>query len=373
MIVGDKQDISRVTNSTINQAGRDLTVYSGLSASDVIAIVKETVASELTIYSQNAERQAAERLNQFSNDLVVQLADKVSDRLNRFNEPSLQFAVRDAALSYVKSGKDLDEKALIDLMIERVKVDEHTTKQKLIDQAIRIVPNLSAECLALLSIFVFRLLILKGERAALEKWIDSVSPILDTLQNVSSLDIEYLIQVDCVSAMSGIMTQESWMENCPKQNDLFFRHPIPIEMAKQFKAKYGITSVSGGFTMVNPSLFGVVDNVVVFFSRLMQFEQDGSIRFNLTNTSLVDELINNYNLPSIREDVYALINASLPFSPDDVKNFFVSRNPGWAKAIEIIDGQRLRSFNLLPVGAYIGARQLSMLSGRDLALETFYK
>lgn len=371
--MSDKQDISKIKDSTINQAGRDLTVNYGLSASDVIAIVRDVVASELAIYSKNAEKRAEERLSQFSSDLVEQLAEKVSERLDRFNEPSLQFAVREAALSYVKSGNETDEKALIDLMIERVKVDEHTTKQKLIDQAIKIVPNLSAECLALLSIVVFRSLTLTGDRFALEKWIDSVEPVLEALQNVNSLDIEYLIQADCVSSMSGIMTQNSWMENCPTQNDLFFRHPVPREVAERFKGKYGITSMDSGFTMATPALFGGPEKTVIFFAQLMQFNQDGTIRFNLTNTTLVDELITGYQVPQVRDDVYELINASALFSSDDVKNYFVSRNAGWTKAIELIDGNRLRSFNLLPVGAYIGARQLTMLSGRDVSLETFYK
>lgn len=371
--MSDKQDISKVQDSTINQAGRELTVNYGLSAADVIAIVREVVASELAIYSQNAEKKAEERLNQFSKDLVGQLAEKVADKLDKFNEPSLQFAVREAALSFVKSGKDADEKALIDLMIERVKVDEHSTRQKLIDQAIKVVPNLSTECLALLSMIVFRSLILTGKRTVLEHWIDSVNPILHDIQNATSLDIEYLIQADCVTAMSGIMTQDSWLESCPKQNNLFFRHPVPSQSASAFLDKYGITIMKGGFTLANPSLFGGVEKTVIFFAEMMDFGQDGTIRFNVTNSEIAEQLIAGFKVPSVKEDIQALINASALFSPVDVKNYFVNRNPMWAKAIELIDGQRLRSFNLLPIGAYIGARQLSMLSGRDVALETFYK
>lgn len=371
--MSDRQDISRISDSSINQAGRDVILNYGLSASDVVAIVKEVVASELAIYSQDAEKKAVERLNHFSDDLVGQLAEKVSERLDRFNEPSLQFAVKEAALSYVKSGKETDEKALIDLMIERVRVDEHSTKQKLVDQAIKIVPNLSAECLALLSIIVFRFLTFAGGRVALEKWIQSVEPVLETLRNVSSLDIEYLVQADCVTAMSGIITHDSWMESCPKQNDLFFRHPVSIEKSESFKAKYGIRSMATGFTMVDPALFGGNIKTVHLISQLMQFKQDGTISFNLTNTKLVDELLNGYSPSSVRDDIYELFNSSALFSPDDVKHYFVSRNAGWAKAIELIDGDRLRSFNLLPVGAYIGSRQLTMLSGWEVALETFYK
>lgn len=371
--MSDKQDISKIQDSTINQAGRDITVNYGLSAADIIAIVKEVVASELAIYSHNADKKAEERLNQFSTDLVGKLAETVADKLDKFNEPSLQLAVREAALSFVKSGKDTDEKALIDLMIERVKVDEHSTKQKLIDQAIKIVPNLSSECLSLLSMIVFRSLVLSGKRTVLEHWIDSVNPILEDIQNATSLDIEYLVQADCVTAMSGIMTQDSWLESCPKQNNLFFRHPVPAQTASAFMSKYGITVMKGGgFTLANPSLFGGVEQTVIFFAEMMDFCQDGTIRFNVTNSDIAEKLIARFNAP-VRDDINSLINASTLFSPEDVKNYFINRNTKWAKAIDLLDGQRLRSFNLLPVGAFIGARQLSMLSGREVALETFYK
>ena len=168
--MSDRQDISRIQDSTVYQAGGDLTINHGLSASDVMAIVKSVVSSELAIYSQNAEKRAEERLNQFSEDLVEQLAQKVADKLNRFNEPALQFAVKEAALSFVKSGIEPDKKALIDLMIERVKVDENTTRQKLIDQALRIVPILSQECFDLLCILVFRTLQHFGPIAQILPW-----------------------------------------------------------------------------------------------------------------------------------------------------------------------------------------------------------
>ena len=370
--MSDRQDISKVQESIVYQAGENITINHGLEASDVITIVKEVVASELTIYSRTAEKKAEERLDTFSNDLVGQLAVKVSDKLDRFNEPSLQFCVREAVLSFLKSGKESDEKTLIDLMIERVKSDEHTTKQKLIDQAIKIVPSLSSECLALLSLIVFSSLILTGDRATLEKWFDSVNPVLDTLQKVSSLDIEYLVQADCVTAMSRMMVRDSWLESCTKTNDLFFRHPVPIESAAEFMKKYGISSCQGGFIIKYPKLLGG-EKSVIFIDRLFDIRPDGTIRFKLSNTELVDELITGFNLPSVIDDVNKMINSSRLFSSDDVRTYLTVRNPNWEKAIELIEGRRLRAFTLLPVGAYIGARQLSMLSGRDITLETFYK
>lgn len=160
----NNQRISEVENSTINQAQRDVVVYNGLGAADVIAIVNKVVALELSQYSHNAEQKLEERLSHFSGKLVEELAQKVSDKIDRFNEPSLQFAVREAAIGYIKSGAEDVEDNLVDLMIERVKVEEHSTMQQLVDQAIKVIPTLSSETLALLIFLLLDNSLLVGQK-----------------------------------------------------------------------------------------------------------------------------------------------------------------------------------------------------------------
>ena len=361
-----KQDISKISNSEVNQAGRDLTIVHGLGAADVIAIVKEVVASELSVYTQDAERKAQERVRHFSDTLVKALAEKVSEQLDRFNEPSLQYALREATLSYVKSGKPSDENALIDLMIERVKAEEHTTKQKLIDQAIKIIPQLSAECIAFLSLLVFRSLSLSGDRINLEKWFDTVNPLLDIIQNVTDFDIEYLKQADCTTGLTGIMGG-SWMESCISSYDLFFRHPVPYSESKAFMDKYGIVRFDNGFTM-NQSPTALP----LFVMETLEFQPDDSIRFRLVNKSMVEKLVADNNLSHVKNDVDHLIEVSKPYTQEEVKDYFISRNANWSKAIELLESNRARASMLLPVGIYIGCRQLSLLSGRDISMDTFY-
>ena len=147
---------------------------------------------------------------------------------------------------------------------------------------------------------------------------------------------------------------------------------VPVEPAAEFKAKYGIFSIDKGFSIANTALLGGQKSVI-FIAQMLDIREDGTIRFLLSNTNLVDELIDKYNLPGVKEDIHKMIRLSALLSPSEVQSYFESRNPKWRKAIELIDGNRLRSFTLLPVGAYIGSRHLFMLSGREIELETFYK
>lgn len=372
MTVGDKQEVSHLENSTANLAGRDLIINQGLNADDVIAIVKTVVASELAIYAQKAEGKAEERLKRFSDDLVGQLAEKVTDQLDRFNEPSVQFSVREAALGYVKSGSELDKNNLIDLMIERVKVEEHSTKQKLIDQAIRIVPTLSAQSLSLLSLLAFRQLSLRGNKQEYLKWLNSVNSVVNEISSVGALDIEYLVQAGCVIGLPGLSFHKQWEESCLLSADLFYRHPASEEAINSFMNSIGVQKMADnkGFT-TNPSVSNAQD-LMLFFVSCMVEPSEMKVGFNVVGSGTVDEFLHKHGLERIVPLFQQLKEKSAPFTKKEVRAYFENLNPNWGKVIEIFNSDQVMSFRLTPVGSYIGSRQLARLSSRDIPIEIFY-
>ena len=371
MALSNKQEISNFEDSTVNQASHDIFINNrGLSAADVIAIVKSTVASELAIYSMKAETVAKERLQKFSDDMVSQLAEKVADKLDRFNEPSLQFAVREAALGYVKSGSATDEDNLIDLMIERVKSEEHTTKQKLVDQAIKIISTLSPESLAILSLLAFRQLSFRGNKQEYIKWVESVNSMVDVMAKVSALDIEYLLQAGCSAGFLGLRAHNTWEDACLQNMDLLLRHSPSEESVSTFLAAIGMQSMQGGFTVMP----GVPDSqeLLLFFAQTLVALPEMKVGFNVVGSSTLYDIIKQQGLDRVTEPVKDLIEASVPFTNAEVVDFFAGINPNWRRVIELFNSRRVISYQLTPVGSYIGSRQLAMLSGRDIPLEIFY-
>lgn len=367
----ERQEISEIQDATIIQAGGDLTINNGLSTADVIAIVKEIVKSELAIYTSSAEKKAEERLLRFSDDLVEQLSKRIPDKLERFNEPSLQLATRDAALSYVKSGNELDEKALIDLLIERVSVEEHTTMQQLIDQAIKVIPTLSPECLDLLSLVVFRNLSYTGTRAKMIEWIKSMGPIIQRVSRITSLDIAFLSQADCVISIPGITFSKPWSDVFGDRYDLIFRHPVPREISNAFMQRYSMNWKNGSFIVGEDLL--KEDKAILYYLSAFLFHLDGTISFDLTDSRTLFNGMSSAGLDYLRPDVERLINSSQKFQREEVRRFFVDIDPQWDLAISLLDKPELLAVQLLPVGQYIGARQLSMLSGRDVPFDIFYQ
>jgi hypothetical protein len=376
--MSDRQVISKVQNSTIIQVWGDLIINSGLSLSnlgafvkELVADIKEVVASELANCTRNADRIVEERLQHFSDDLVEQIANRVTDKLDRFNEPSVQNAVHDAALSFVKSGNESYERVLIDLLIERVRVEEHTTLQRLIDQAIKVVPVLSPACLDLLSLVVFRHISYSGTRDKMLDWIKSMGGIIQRASRISNLDIAFLSQADCVSSIPGSLLTKKWCDIFRERYDLFFRHPVPRDVSAAFMQKYSVRWENR--SLLFDEVFLRNNVAILSFLSAFLFHSDGTITFNLTDTKTLLDGLQRGGLDNLRSDIETLVQSSRVFQQQEVRRFFVGIDPNWDDAISLLDGEPLRSIQILPVGFYIGTRQLSMLSGRDVPFDIFYQ
>ena len=89
MLGKKEQNISDISNSTINQANGDI-INNGVSVKDVLDIVSCVVADKMTIYQQQAEFTAQQRLDDFKQKLVDELKGKGEDTLKRFNQPSVR-------------------------------------------------------------------------------------------------------------------------------------------------------------------------------------------------------------------------------------------------------------------------------------------
>lgn len=100
---GDEMRIEHVSDfATINQANGNITTehhyHTGLQISDVIPLVHELVKSDLLIYKMQAEDTANSRLEEFAKSFEEEIIEKVADKIDKFAEPSMQFATREAAV-----------------------------------------------------------------------------------------------------------------------------------------------------------------------------------------------------------------------------------------------------------------------------------
>lgn len=372
MLENNKQTIDKVGDSAhVNQAGRDVIINSGLQVSDVVPIVKAMVQSELALYQQQAENTAQKRFEVFAQSLESAIADKVADKVGRFNEPAMQFAAREAAIGYIKTGEFSDREALIDLLIERVKEKEHSSNQMLIDEAIKILPKLSKESLATLTLLAYRnLLLTQGVVQTLEKWFKSICPILELLPTITKLDIACLSQADCVTGIVGLGSNSNWSKSLLKNYDVYFRHEISIEDAALLRDKLGLRCEGNSISFDNLS-----DNPYHIVSIIQLFSVDdvSTIKLRGINTSTYEKLFNKIGQHELLEEVKNVIKRTQPFTEQEVISKLDSIHPNWSKAIQLFNEHPLDGYQLKPVGMYIGSRQLSKLCGHEISMDLFLK
>lgn len=363
-----EQQISNIQDSKINQAGGNITITNGVSVADVMSIVTNVVADKLTIYQQQAETVAENRLQDFKQALMEELQDKASDKLFRFNQPSVQVATRNAALGYIQSGNSHDKENLIDLLIERVNVEEHSTKQHIVDMAIKVLPTLSPVCLNLLAFVGYTKLMRTCKNADYRKWVESVAPIISTLHRVSSLDIDFLNQSDCTFNTLGFRN-DSFVESQKKACDLLFRHEPSKEFVMQLFNKHSIRVTDDGYQFLQPkSKQWIVDFIDIF-----GLTSGYNLHTQFNNLKSIKEILAQHGYDDIAEDVQAYYDSTQPFTNDEVENYFISINSNWRNAFKILKRDDIASLHLKPVGVYIACRILKRLSNSDLSLDIFYR
>lgn len=362
----NNQNISDVENSTVNQAGRDVTIVNnnGLQAKDVIAIVDHLVSSKLAEYSSKAQQTAHQRSQEFSVKLVEEVTKKVMEKIDRFEEPSIQYATRVATLGYIKSGDAEQKENLVDLLIERVKAKEGTTLQQVIDQAIEVLPKLSKLSLALLVLLAYRNLNFIGNINEFNNWLKSINPILNVVNQVGSLDISYLNQCGCAIGMSGLNVYDDFLNSFIKSNNLYCSHSISGEQYKTFLQMFNLQEIQNGLqTNIGQERFL---ELFLFFSVNINIKEiTPSVNSTQVIKSIQDLEMRNHLLDA------AKLFTSMTL--DEVRQKLISVNSNWDKAIDLLNRNDVRCLHLTAVGNYIAARQLSKLSNKDITMDLFYR
>ena len=365
----EQQTIQDVNGATINQAGGDVVVNNyGMSPVEAMTLVKELVSYEMSQYLQQAQVTAQDRLSEFSHKFEERIDTKLHEHLGRFNQPSMQLAARDAALGYIRSGNPVEGDALVDMLIERIQVEEHTTQQQLIDKAIRILPTLSNECLALITFIAFVNIQKSCRYHEYKKWLECMNPVIDALVKVNPLDIAFLHQAECATGLTGFSYSKNFIESQLKHSDLFFRHPASDNFVSYVKDKYGMEFTEKGMTFSRANQKQIIDFISTFM-----LNDSKSFYCMMSSSVHLKQLISNNRLDSISEDLDKFMEESVQFTKDEVIAYFNNINKNWATALELLKRQDLQSMLLTPVGNYIACRQLSRLSGEKLDMGIFYR
>lgn len=358
MLTNNKQEVADVQNSVVNQAQGDIIIHNGITAETAMEICKCVVRSELAIYTQQANETAHKRLDEISEKTIDRISSLKQELLQRFNEPAIQIALNETFKSHIAVGDEELEENLIDLLIERLNVQDRTTEQAIIDEARQIIPKLSPATIALLTVIVFSTIVFPYNKAKLEELIQKLSPTICKIKDIAIIDTEYLKQAGCGSGNQMMIVNSPLEQTLKGAYELILREPMPLNNLNDILQKYANGDLNK--TKVVLSLFGFIKNDTA----LATIPRQQSIN------EQVYDIIDKNNISAIIDEYKSYTRA---LSEDEIKNYFINIDDNWQYVFRLFNQKHIQGLRLTPVGVLIGIRQLSKICGEPIPMELFFQ
>ncbi|WP_239472963.1 LPO_1073/Vpar_1526 family protein [Bacteroides caecigallinarum] len=305
----------------------------------------EILQEDMKRYSVMAKVKVEEEVEKCLQSLIIKLVEEQRENLiEKFQDISIQSVLHDALLGYMISDEDVKE-YIIDELIERLKIRNSTTNQFIINEAINLLPKLSSSALLLLAILQLRHQIANVPISFMLKlYFEQLTQMIDTVENITDMDIEYLVQCNCVYRITGLYHIETYEHHLLRAYDLFFRKPITSEVLKDFKEKYPkiMSPVNDFGTCMfcangeDESYFHFCDiNSKLFYKRLSERGQD-------------------FLIPMVEE-----LKIQTPLYKDtEVREYFYNLNSKWENVFSLLNGKSLIWMDTSILGKYIGSKVL---------------
>lgn len=345
MLENNRQTISDVENSSIQQAQGDIhNTYILTGGTPLEDIIRNVVRSELDIVT----KEAYEKFNQLIEEFQNRLADEISklknpqDIIDRFKEPKFQFILHDIIKEFTQANDETLKEDLIDILIDRLKVNEDSVLQFIIENAIQILPKISMSMSQLLAAMYLRFLKERCSANLLRAKLNSYAIIYEHLDKITNLDIEYLKQLNCLSALPDLKHMEPIETEMRVKYDLFFRKPISIESFSSYATSNEVLKMAND----------------VFSYCCADEIQTNQYRCSFISSESLKDYFDKSGKTNEYNAVHAIFNKTPTLSDGEIRQELISINPNWEKAINLFHKEQVWYYQPTPVGMYIAKKVL---------------
>lgn len=136
----------------------------------------------------------------------------------------MQAFLHDTLIEYISTEDKRAKEFIIDVLIDRLNFQNISTEKAILNEAIKLIPNLNASTSALITFMMLRQQMVNPSISfMLELFFKQLSPIVDIAYNIKTIDIEYIIQRNATMNISGFYPIDTFENHLLKQYDLFFR------------------------------------------------------------------------------------------------------------------------------------------------------
>ena len=340
MLEKNKQEASNISNSNLQQANGN--IYNlGFSYSDVKEICRDVIRQEFQIVTKDAVDKLNKLIEEFQNRLIERIAEiNNQEAIGKFKEPRYQFVLHDAIKEYAQTDNEETKEDLVDILIDRLQVDENSTERFVVEDAIKIIPKLSFALTRFLGSILMRRMEERNLPFIFRNNLNEQAKIYEHLDEISNLDIAYLFQLNCCEQMRGFRHMVTIEEEMKQRYDLFFREPTSAEDYNKYVVSHPIMA-----TGINGISFVCTDGA-----------NTDKCRMTSLSTLHLKDSLQNAGRMDIWPELEAYINTLRPYSDEEIKNLLIEINPNWGKIIDLFHQENIQNLQLTPVGTYIANR-----------------
>ena len=191
-------------NSTIYQINGN---YIAKDEGKMTDLCLKLVDDKLKQLKEDAHKELKVQVASFSNELfqrIVKMEGKV-EILERFANPAIQFALGESLNGYSRRCSDEHKTLLIDSLLERLQVEDVSTKAILLDKIRKGIPELTLSQIDMLAFLAFKCLKAECKNINdLKSFFEDINVLMSGIMKLSSLDYLYLQHTDFVYRFSFV-------------------------------------------------------------------------------------------------------------------------------------------------------------------------
>ncbi len=150
--MGSDKQIQKAGDGSQQNQATYMIINNGITEERARAICSEVALKEIAECTEEAEKTAKERIDQFAGFFIPRL-QQIEEGFQSFTDPAFQVLLRKAQLTAACSGREDDYKILSELLAHRVKNKESGKKKASITKAVEILDQIDEDSLLGLTVF----------------------------------------------------------------------------------------------------------------------------------------------------------------------------------------------------------------------------
>lgn len=310
--------------------------------------------------------EAREFMNAAVNECVQTIMNRILEaniesKLFEFSKPSTQFAFYSTLKGFTISETIEQRDILVDAFIERIQTNWDSSEKMILDSALEILPKLSPQTLSTVGLLQLRHQLTNASIGfMLDQYFASLTPLAERMVQLNSLDLEYLKQERLILPLPGLQASVSLEKYMLYHYDLFFRHPLQEGVYEKY-------------CLMHPEAHEAVSNDHLRTCMMwIDATHNNVTSFCCGNTRILTNQLKERHQEYIIPHVEALKQMMVPFTEDEVRNYFINLSSSWERLFKLFSSESFTMYTLSITGNYIGGKVLAKAShGRPLSLTDY--